>query len=133
MDFSQTKMANGNIRVYAAVMLDTTTSYARVIEATAGAKAIGIAFKGERRDPSNSDGFVAIAGEACGYWGNGAKDVPARIGVGGCTSGDQLKVGTNGRLVTASSDNDQIVAIANQTAVEDDIIPVDVTIGQRGS
>lgn len=124
-------VANGNIRVYCAVKFDATASF-RLLEAGAGEVAIGIAQKGERRDPSNSDGFAAIADETLYYWGNGSKQVPARIGVGGCTAGDRLKVGTNGRLIPVASNNDNVVAIAQQTAIEDDIAVVDVVLGQYG-
>jgi hypothetical protein len=130
-DFSASAMANGDIHVGVAVMLDTSASF-RIIEATAGAKCIGIAQLGDRRDPSVAVGLAAIAGEACKYYGIGAKDVPARIGAGGCTAGDRLKATTAGKLIPVASNNDEYVAIAKQTAIEDDLAAVDVVLGQYG-
>lgn len=128
MDFSLSAMANASIRPCRAIMLDTTKDF-RVIESTAGAKCIGISQIAERRDPSNSDGLCAIVGEAVKYWGNGAKDVPAQLG-GSVTAGDRLKATTAGKLITIAADKDEYVAIAKQSGVTDDLIDVDVAIGQ---
>jgi len=92
-----------------------------------GARCLGISQKGERRDPSNSDGFCAIAGEPLQYWGNGAKDIPAQIG-GSVTAGDELKAMAGGLLITATTAGDRIVAVAKQSGIATDIIDVDVAI-----
>ena len=131
-DGSLTGYANGDIHPAVALMIDTSANN-RVIEATAGARCIGISVFSEHKDPSNSDGLAASAGEAIKYWGAGSKDVPARLGAAGCTAGDRLKATTAGRLVTASADGDEYVAIAKMTGVANDVIPVDVVIGQRGA
>lgn len=130
-DFSRSMMANGNITPYRAVMIDTSTNF-RAIVATAGAECIGIAQKGERRDPSNSDGYAAIAGEPILVWGDGAKDVPAQLG-GPVNPGDRLKATTGGKLIATTADGDEYVAIARQSGTTDDLIAVDVVLGQRGA
>lgn len=127
LDFSMSRMANGNIRPARAVMLDTSDDF-RVIEATAGAKCVGICTMAERLPPHLSDGFVAIAGEPVKFFGNGAKDVPAQLG-GSVTAGDRLKATTAGKLITADGDGDEYVAVANQSGADGDFIAVDVTIG----
>jgi hypothetical protein len=113
-------------------MIDTSTSF-RVIEATAGAQCIGICTITERRDPSNSDGLAAITGEPIKYWGNGAKDVPAQLGANSVTAGTRLKATTAGKLIPTASDSEEYVAIAKQAGNTDDLIAVDVTLGQRGA
>lgn len=128
MDFSQSRMANGNIPPYRAIMLDTTKKF-NVLVATAGAACIGISQKGERRDPSNSDGYAAIAGEPIQYWTEGAKDVPAQLG-GSVTTGQRLKATTAGKLIAVAADKDEYVAIANQDGADGDLIAVDVVLGQ---
>src|SRR4029077_12993746 len=132
MDFSVSGMANGNIVPACAVKGDVTKKFC-VIQGGAGSttegdKCLGIAQMAERRDPSNSDGFAAIAGEPVKYYGNGAKDVPARLG-GSVTAFDQLKAGAGGKLITATTAGDNVIAIAKQGGILDDLIDVDVTIG----
>lgn len=129
MDFSQSAMANGDIPPYRAIMLDTSKKF-NVIVATAGADCIGISQKGERRDPSNSDGFAAIAGEPIQYWGNGAKGVAAQLG-GTVTVGARLMATTAGKLIVTAAANDIYCAIALQDGILDDIIAVDVDLGYR--
>lgn len=128
MDFSQSAMANGNIPPYRAIMLDSSKKF-NVLVATAGAACIGIAQKGERRDPSNSDGYAAIAGEPIQYWGNGAKGVAAQAG-GSITTGQRLKATTAGKLIAVAADREEYVAIALQDGASDELIAVDVVIGQ---
>jgi len=130
-DFSLSGMANGNIHPARAIMMDSSTRH-RVIEATAGASCIGIAQIGERRDPSNSDGYAAIAGEPIKYWGHGAKDVPAWLG-GSVTAGQRLKATTGGKLIATTSDGDEYVARAKMDGADGDFINVDVELGQRGA
>ena len=126
-DFSLTGKANGNIAPYRAIMADTTTNFC-VLQATANAVgAKGIAQKGERRDPTNSDGFAAIQGESLMYYGNGAKDVAAQLG-GTVTAGALLTSDANGLLVVATT-GQHIIAQAKQAGILNDIIDVDVMIG----
>lgn len=128
-DFSDSAVANGDIHVGVAVMLDTTASF-RIIEATAGAKCIGIAQLADRRDPSVAVGLAASVNELCKYYKIGAMNVPARLGAGGCTAGDRLKATTAGRLIPVTANKDEYVAIAKQTGIADDLIAVDVVLGQ---
>ena len=129
-------MANGNIMPWCAVMIDTTVDN-RLIPATAGAKAVGIAGKGTRYAPWTplNDGFMAVAGEVFNYWGEAEENVPALLG-GTVASGDNLKVAGTltintqsvvGSLITAGS-GDLTVAIARMSGAAGDIIPVDVVI-----
>jgi hypothetical protein len=130
-DYTLTAPANGNIHPSRAVMGDTTKKF-NIIEGTVGAIAegalcLGISMKCERRDPSNSDGFAAVAGEGCMYYGNGAKDIPAQLG-GTVTAFAELKCGASGKLVLATTAGDRIVAVAKQDGILDDVIDVDVVI-----
>lgn len=132
-DFSLSAMANGNIAPCRAIKGDSSADF-KVLQGTAGNGTegdvcLGISQKGERRDPSNSDGYAAIAGEPILYYGNGAKDVPAQIGAS-VTAFAKLKCGANGKLVPATTDGDNVVAIAKQSGSDGDIIAVDVAIGQ---
>lgn len=130
-DFTRTFNANGNIAPSRAVKIDTSKDFS-VIQGTANSKNCGIAQKGERLDPSNSDGFAAIAGEAILVYGDGAKDVPAQLG-GSVTRGDRLKSDANGKLVVVASNNDEVCAVANQNGAADELISVDVVIYQYGA
>jgi hypothetical protein len=122
--------ANGDIHPFCAVMIDTSTNN-RLIEATAAARAIGIAGKGRRYAPWTAidDGLIAVAGEVFNYWGEGEEHVPAKIG-GTVTAGDRLKVTTGGVLIATTADGDLFIAIAREGGAADDIIAVDVVIGQ---
>lgn len=122
--------ANGNISPYCAVMVDTTVNN-RLIQATAGALAIGIAGKGTRYPPWTplNDGYLAIVDENFNYWGAGEENVPAQLG-GTVASGDRLKVTTGGKLIATTADGDKFVAIARMAGMLDEIIPVDIDIGQ---
>lgn len=128
-DFSESAMANGDIHPARAIMLDTTETGFRVIEATAGAQCIGISQIAERRSPYESDGLCAKVDEAVKYWGNGAKRVPAQLG-GSVTVNDRLKATTAGKLIAITADRDEYCAIAQQSGEDGDIIAVDVVIGQ---
>ncbi len=123
-------MANGDIHPFCAVMIDTTTDN-RMIEATAGARAVGIAGKGRRYAPYAplDDGLLAKADEVFDYFADGEENVPAKLG-GTVTAGDRLKVTTGGVLITASTDGNYFIAIARMGGDTDDIIPVDVKMGQ---
>lgn len=123
-------VANGNIAPWVAVMLDTTVDN-MLIQATAGAQAIGIAQKGTRNAPWSSldDGYCAIAGEVFQYWGDGEENVPAQLG-GTVTTERRLKVTTGGKLTPITADGDFFIAIARVTGVADEIIRVDVVRGQ---
>lgn len=135
-DYSQSAMANGNIAPFRAIKGDTTKKF-NVLQATAGGgtegdPCLGISQKGERRDPSNSDGFAAIAGEPIMFWGNGAKDVPAQIGTS-VTAFQKLKASTGGKLIPVTTAGDNVIAIAKQDGADGDIIDVDVVIGQTST
>lgn len=123
-------MANGDIAPFVAVMIDTSVD-GRLIQATAGARAIGIAGKGRRYAPWSAidDGLIAKAGEVFQYWGDGEENVPAKLG-GTVASGDRLKVTTGGVLITVTADGDLFVATAREAGDADDIIRVDIGIGQ---
>jgi|SRR5215831_12194739 len=127
-------MANGNIAPYRAIKGDSTKAF-RVLQSTdgvtsAGDVCLGIAQKGERKDPSNSDGLAAVQGELIYYFGNGSKDVPAQIG-GPVSAFQDLKSDANGKLVAATTAGDNVVAVAKQGGILDDIIDVDVTIRDK--
>lgn len=126
-------MANGDIHPYRAVMIDTTIDN-RLIEATAGAAAIGISGKGTRYAPWSAldDTLIAKVNEVFQYWGMGEENVPAEIG-GTVASGDRLKVTTAGKLIAVTADADHYIAIARMSGASGDIIPVDVVRGQRGT
>lgn len=126
-------MANGNIRPFRAVMIDTTT-HNRLIEATAAARAIGISQKGTRNPPLTGldDTYCAIADEVFMYYANGEENVPAELG-GTVTAGDRLKVTTDGKLIAVTTDADFFVATARMGGASGDIIPVDITIGQAAA
>lgn len=127
-------VANGNITPFRAVMIDTTTNTHRLIQATAGAQAIGIAGKGTRYAPWTplNDGYLAVAGENFNYWAAGEEEVPAELS-GTVAAGDRLKVDTGGTLIATTADADHYIAIARINGVTGDVIPVDVIRGQRAS
>lgn len=127
-------MANGDIHPFRAVMIDTSTDN-RLIEATAGADAIGISQKGTRLPPWSAldDTLCAKVNEVFQYWGDGEENVPAELG-GTVTTERRLKVTTGGKLIPVTADADFFIAIARMTGSDGDIIPVDVVRpGQRGT
>ena len=122
--------ANGDIAPFVAVMIDTTVDN-RLIQATAAARAVGIAGKGRRYAPYSplDDGLIAKQNEVFNYYGEGEENVPAKLG-GTVASGDRLKVTTGGVLIATTADGDLFVATARMSGASGDIIPVDITIGQ---
>lgn len=130
MNTGRSGTANGDIAPFRAVMIDTSTDN-RLIQATAGARAIGIAGKGRRYAPWSAidDGLIAKVNEVFNYWGDGEEHVPAQLG-GTVAAGDRLKVTTGGKLITVTADGDIFVATAREAGDADDIINVDVGIGQ---
>lgn len=124
-------MANGTIKPNTPVMQDTTSDN-RLIAATAGAQCIGIAGKGTRYAPWSviDDLNLAIAGEVFEYFGDGEDNVPALLN-GTVTRGDLLKADGTG-LISTTADGDKYIAMARMSGAAGDIIPVLVTIGQRG-
>jgi len=125
-------VANGNITPLTPVMIDTTIDN-RLKAATSGALCIGIAGKGTRYAPWSTlnDTYLAIAGEVFEYYGEGEDNVPAKLN-GTVTAGDRLKAdGT--ALIAVTADGDKYIAIARMSGVQNDIIPVLVTVGERSS
>lgn len=120
-------MANGSIAPSRAVKYDTTAgAEGKVIQCGAGERAIGISQPGVRRVPGfTDDGYAAIAGETLRVYRPGEINVPAELG-GTVAVGDYLKSDTDGKLVTAGSDQDDYIAIAEQDGVSGEIIPVEV-------
>lgn len=127
-------VANGNINPSRAVKIDTTAGViGKVVIAGAGERAIGIAQAGTRRVPGfTDDGYAAIAGETLLVWTHGDKHVPAELG-GTVTQGDYLKVHSDGTLLSSSTDQDDIVAIAEAPGTAGKIIPVQVHIMERST
>lgn len=123
-------MANGDIAPFVAVMIDTTVDN-RLIQATAGAQAIGISGKGRRYAPWSAidDGLLAKQNEVFNYFGVGEENVPAKLG-GTVAAGDRLKVTTGGVLIATTADGDLYIARARMSGASGDIIPVDVEFGQ---
>jgi hypothetical protein len=104
-----------------------------VLQAGAGEAVYGISHDGTRNLPLEGwdDGFHAKAGENCGVYGNGCKQVPITAG-GVVAVGDYLKADADGRAVAASADRDAYGAIARTTATAaGQEIMVDVVLGER--
>lgn len=126
-------MANGDIAPYRAVMIDTTIDN-RLIQATAGARACGIAGKGRRYAPWTplDDGLIAKVNEVFDYFAFGEENVPAQLG-GTVAAGDRLKVTTGGKLIVVAADGEFWLCTARMAGILDDIIPVDVNGGQAAA
>lgn len=120
------RVANGNITPSSFVKLDTTTE-GRVLQCGAGNKIYGIAQPGTRMTPlaGLDDGNAAIAGENLMIYGPPEKDVMLTLG-GTVTRGDSLKSDGSGFGITTTSTGDWIGAIALDSGVANDIIPVQV-------
>lgn len=130
---SFTKVAGGDIRPMRFVNLDTSNA-GRVLEADADEEIYGVSGMGKRFAPyaSLDDGFHAVAGENCQVYGPPEKDVPLVLG-GTVTRGDYLKSDADGAGVTASSDQEKYGAIAMESGVSGDIIPVQLVKGERST
>ncbi len=109
--------AGGNVYPTRFVKMDVTDDQC-VLQATAGARTVGISGRGARTangatsDFPNSP-YIAIAGENCEIYGLG--DVcELDIGSGGCTAGDALKSDASGQGITAGA-GDFAGALALQT------------------
>lgn len=129
-DTGRSIFANGNIKPWTAIMLDTSVDN-KAIQATANAQCLGIAQKGTRNAPWTplDDGFCAIAGEMFEYYADGEENVPALLG-GTVTTERRLKSDANGALIAITTDGDFQIAIARATGVAGDVIRVDVVRSQ---
>lgn len=125
------KVANGNIKPYRFVRLDTTAT-GRVVQAGAGEKIWGVSQKGTRLPPlsdgiiSLDDGYAAIAGESLNIFGpgEGGMEVLVMCGTVAVTAGDRLKSGTDGEAITTVTDTQEVGAIALRSAVSGELVPV---------
>lgn len=107
-------------------LLGDTTADGCVVEATAGAKIIGVSHESVRRAPYSSldDGYAAISGEMIEVY-CAVSECYLELG-GTVTRFDRLKAGTGGKGVVTTTDRDEWGAIAMQSGVSGDLIKVKV-------
>ncbi len=109
-------VASGNITPNRVVAITTSADNKISQSVVATSPNIGIAQSGTRRAPGtgDDDGFAAIAGETCMFWGVGS------IGLGeaasAITPGDFVTADSAGRLVTTTTAGDTYVGFAMQAA-----------------
>jgi len=111
------KIANGNIKPYRFVKLDTTT-IGRILQATAGSQIWGVSQLGTRWPPWGplDDGYAAVAGESLNVFGPGdltgfnilvKAGQNATIGIG-----NKLKSDSDGCAIPTTTAGDEYGAIA---------------------
>ena len=122
-------VANGNITPYSIVKYDTVVG--KCVLAAAGTdKLVGICQEGTRNPPNttvyNDDGYAAIAGENIGIYGPGASD-KVMLKLGGTVSvGSWITSDSAGLGVATTTNKDVVIAIALDSGVASDLIPVRV-------
>jgi hypothetical protein len=122
------RVANGDIYPSRFVKIDTTTS-GRLLQCGAGDRIYGISGQGTDRPPLGAldTGKAAQTGEqfevlTFGYPGF---DGVVMLQLGGTvTRGDRLKADANGAGVTTTSGADEIGALAEDSGVSGNVIPV---------
>ena len=133
---SRSYTANGNIKPYRFVRMDTTADF-KVLAATDGSSShgtenIGISQPGTRKPPLSplDDGYAAIAGEEILVWEE--NDECLLITGAAVTNGDNLKSDSDGRGITGSVSGNYIGAVAMQTATAaNQLIKVKVTVRRK--
>ena len=120
------RVADGNITPFTFVKLSTTVQ-GRVVQAASHTdKLFGVSQPGTRNPSSslfNDDGFAAIQGENVGIFGPPQVGVMLKLG-GTVTRGDQLTSDGSGQGITTTTTADWVGAIALDSGVANDIIPV---------
>lgn len=122
-------VANGNIIPSRAVMIDTTVNTGnRVLQATAGAKCIGVAFNTLRlaQTPFSADPYAAILGEPIRVFVPGDL-APVELG-GTVLPGDRVKADAVGRAIATIVAADETFGIAVRGGVVGEIIRVLVNL-----
>lgn len=129
----ESRIANGTISPSVFVSLDGTTAGGKVIQCTAGLQIFGISQAGTRSAPfpALDDANAALVGEALTVYTFPDKEVYLQIGTGGCNPGDRLKATTGGVGIATTSANDEYGAIAKQSGVSGDLVPVDLVSPTR--
>lgn len=119
-------VANGDIAPARFVKIDTSYAGIRYIAAQAATdQLVGVSGLGHRFAPYSpiDDGLAAKAGENIPVLGPPRKNVALELG-GSVTVGDMLTSTTAGKGITTTTDHHVVGAIAQDTGVLGDIIPV---------
>lgn len=126
-------VAGGNISPHRFVKSSTTEDHT-VLQAGTGESVIGISHKGVRNAPYGAldDGYAAIDGESGFRIYLAGEICHLELGTGGATAGDLLKSDTNGKGVTADTDQDIYGARALENGAAGDVIKVQVVHGYIG-
>ncbi len=126
------KIANGNIKPYRLVKLDTTTE-GRVLQCSTGDKPWGVSQMGTHLMALNdgiftvNDGYAAIQNEPINIFGPGEEEgqlISLLIGIGGCTIDDYLGPDTDGRGITITAAGVWYACRALATRTVNQICPV---------
>ena len=110
-------MANGSIAPSRFCKLDTTAE-GKILQCGAGDKVIGISDRYTRRAPLDGwdDGFAAKAGEMLHVFGEFDCDYCWLETGAAVTRDDLLKADTNGKGISTTTENDELGAIALESA-----------------
>ena len=110
--------ANGSIAPSRFVKTDTSAADGHVVQCGAGDKIVGISQEGTRRAPLDGwdDGFCAKAGEGLQVYTPYDCDYCWLETGAAVTRDDLLKADANGKGVTTTTENDEVGAVAMETA-----------------
>lgn len=127
-------VAGGNILpsrfVKVSTAADNTVLQSTDGAGSAGDRVCGVSQEGGREPPlpSVTTMYAGQAGDNILVYGN-TQTCLLTIGSGGCTRGDRLKSDANGKGITASTAGNNYGAIALRSALENELVEVEVQIG----
>lgn len=133
MHASYSAVAGGNIAPCRFLLMSESSGEPVVTQATANAVIYGISPKSTRRMALSGwdDGFAAIAGETMAVFGPGDDEALLEISEA-VTAGQLLQATTDGVGAVASSNNDNVGAVALEGGASGDYIKVKPVIFTYG-